>query len=87
MAGRVSPNDLAAVALGNSVWVLIFLLMSGRSYSPPPLRLPMLLAVALSQKMVFQFARLYGWAWHWAGLGVLLWNAQPLMELMVLIRF
>ncbi len=29
MAGRVSPNDLAAVALGNSVWVPIFLLMSG----------------------------------------------------------
>lgn len=29
MAGRVSPNDLAAVALGNSVWLPIFLLMSG----------------------------------------------------------
>lgn len=29
MAGRVSPNDLAAVALGNSLWVPFFLLMSG----------------------------------------------------------
>ena len=29
MAGRVSPNDLAAVALGNSIWVPVFLLMTG----------------------------------------------------------
>ena len=29
MAGRVSPRDLAAVALGNSLWVPVFLLMTG----------------------------------------------------------
>src|SRR5690606_1382496 len=29
MAGRVSAADLAAVALGNSVWLPLFLLMSG----------------------------------------------------------
>lgn len=29
MAGRVSPRDLAAVALGNSIWVPVFLLMTG----------------------------------------------------------
>ena len=29
MAGRVGPRDLAAVALGNSIWVPLFLLMSG----------------------------------------------------------
>lgn len=29
MAGRVGPLDLAAVALGNSVWVPVFLLMTG----------------------------------------------------------
>ncbi|CAN7156123.1 MATE family efflux transporter [Pseudomonas sp. LjRoot71] len=29
MAGRVSPRDLAAVALGNSIWVPLFLLMTG----------------------------------------------------------
>ena len=29
MAGRVGPRDLAAVALGNSIWVPVFLLMSG----------------------------------------------------------
>lgn len=29
MAGRVSANDLAAVALGNSIWVPVFLLMTG----------------------------------------------------------
>src|SRR5690606_11396467 len=29
MAGRVGPRDLAAVALGNSVWVPMLLLTSG----------------------------------------------------------
>ncbi|WP_323150008.1 MATE family efflux transporter, partial [Pseudomonas oryzihabitans] len=29
MAGRVGPLDLAAVALGNSVWIPVFLLMTG----------------------------------------------------------
>ena len=29
MAGRVGPRDLAAVALGNSIWVPVFLLISG----------------------------------------------------------
>ncbi|MCJ8169168.1 MATE family efflux transporter [Atopomonas sediminilitoris] len=29
MAGRVSANDLAAVALGNSIWVPVFLFISG----------------------------------------------------------
>ena len=29
MAGRVSQQDLAAVALGNSIWVPVFLLMTG----------------------------------------------------------
>lgn len=29
MSGRVSPRDLAAVALGNSIWVPVFLLMTG----------------------------------------------------------
>ncbi|MGE8100390.1 MATE family efflux transporter [Pseudomonas fluorescens] len=29
MAGRVSPRDLAAVALGNSIWIPIYLLMTG----------------------------------------------------------
>ncbi len=29
MAGRVGPADLAAVALGNSIWVPIYLLLTG----------------------------------------------------------
>lgn len=29
MAGRVSPRDLAAVALGNSIWIPVYLLMTG----------------------------------------------------------
>src|SRR5690554_3168608 len=82
MAGRVSPNDLAAVALGNSVWVPIFLLMSG-------------ILIATTAKVSHAFGRgaeletgylvrqalWLGFALG-CGLGVLLWNAQPLMELM-----
>lgn len=82
MAGRVSPNDLAAVALGNSVWLPIFLLMSG-------------ILLATTAKVAHAFGRgaeletgflvrqaLWLGLALGCGLGVLLWNAQPLMELM-----
>lgn len=82
MAGRVSPNDLAAVALGNSVWLPIFLLMSG-------------ILLATTAKVSHAFGRgaelEMGYLVRQAlwlglalgcGLGVLLWNAQPLMEAM-----
>lgn len=36
MAGRVGPLDLAAVALGNSVWVPVFLLMTGTLLATTP---------------------------------------------------
>jgi len=36
MAGRVSPRDLAAVALGNSIWVPVFLLMTGTLLATTP---------------------------------------------------
>src|SRR5690606_5483252 len=36
MAGRVSSHDLAAVALGNSIWVPVFLLTSGVSIDTKP---------------------------------------------------
>lgn len=82
MAGRVSPNDLAAVALGNSIWVPIFLLMSG-------------ILIATTAKVSYAFGRgaelemgylvrqalWLGFALG-CGLGVLLWNAQPVMEMM-----
>ena len=36
MAGRVSPHDLAAVALGNSIWVPVYLLVSGITLATTP---------------------------------------------------
>ncbi|MHC8372814.1 MATE family efflux transporter [Pseudomonas sp. MDT1-85] len=36
MAGRVGPRDLAAVALGNSIWVPVFLLMTGTLSATTP---------------------------------------------------
>ncbi|WP_213875932.1 MATE family efflux transporter [Pseudomonas sp. dw_358] len=36
MAGRVGPEDLAAVALGNSIWVPVFLLMTGLLLATTP---------------------------------------------------
>ncbi|HZJ94826.1 MAG TPA: MATE family efflux transporter [Thiopseudomonas sp.] len=82
MAGRVSPNDLAAVALGNSIWVPVFLLMSG-------------ILLATTAKVSHAFGRgaeqEMGYLVRqalWLGLAigsalaVLLWNAQPVMVLM-----
>lgn len=82
MAGRVSPNDLAAVALGNSIWVPVFLLMSG-------------ILLATTAKVSHAFGRgaelEMGYLLRQAlwlglaigcGLAVLLWNAQPVMALM-----
>ena len=36
MAGRVSANDLAAVAVGASIWVPLFLFMTGVLMSATP---------------------------------------------------
>ncbi|MGH8376999.1 MAG: MATE family efflux transporter, partial [Pseudomonas sp.] len=36
LAGRVGPRDLAAVALGNSIWVPVFLLMTGTLLATTP---------------------------------------------------
>ncbi|MEX5669422.1 MATE family efflux transporter, partial [Pseudomonas neuropathica] len=36
MAGRVGPRDLAAVALDNSIWVPVFLLMTGTLLATTP---------------------------------------------------
>ncbi|MDY7218991.1 MATE family efflux transporter [Denitrificimonas sp. JX-1] len=82
MAGRVSPNDLAAVALGNSIWVPLFLLMSG-------------ILLATTAKVSHAFGRgaklemgylvrqaLWLGLTVGCGLAILLWNAQPIMQLM-----
>ena len=36
MAGRVSPQDLAAVGLGNSIWIPVYLLMTGTLLATTP---------------------------------------------------
>jgi MATE family multidrug resistance protein len=36
MAGRVGPRDLASVALGNSIWIPVYLLMTGTLLATTP---------------------------------------------------
>lgn len=82
MAGRVSPADLAAVALGNSIWMPIFLLMNG-------------VLLATTAKVAREFGagkhRRIGPLVRqslWLGLvlgcllGTLMWNAEPLLHLL-----
>ena len=82
MAGRVSARDLAAVALGNSLWVPVFLLMNGT-----------LLATtakvaqrygAGKQEEIGPLVRQALWLALAVGLAcaTLLWNAEPLLRLM-----
>lgn len=82
MAGRVSARDLAGVALGNSLWVPVFLLMNGT-------------LLATTAKVAQRFGAgkeaengpLVRQA-LWLGLAigslcaVLLWNAEPVLRLM-----
>ncbi|MBB1519727.1 MATE family efflux transporter [Aquipseudomonas guryensis] len=82
MAGRVSPRDLAAVALGNSLWVPVFLLMTG-------------ILLATTAKVAQRFGAgqesdigALVRQGLWLGLAVgcgsaaLLWNATPVLRLM-----
>ncbi|SDU32869.1 MATE family efflux transporter [Geopseudomonas guangdongensis] len=82
MAGRVSAHDLAAVALGNSIWVPVFLLMTG-------------ILMAVTAKVARHagagdFARIGPLVRQglWLGLlvgllaGGLLWGARPLLQMM-----
>ncbi len=80
MAGRVSPTDLAAVALGNSIWMPVFLFMSG-----------VLMATTAKVARVFgagktglisPLVRQALWLGLTLGslLGVLMWNAEPLLQ-------
>ncbi|MFC3609595.1 MATE family efflux transporter [Stutzerimonas tarimensis] len=82
MAGRVGPHDLAAVALGNSLWVPIFLLMTG-------------VVLATTPKVAQRYGAAQHEAIGplvrqalWMGLGIgslcaaLLWNAEPVLDLM-----
>lgn len=82
MAGRVGPRDLAAVALGNSIWVPVFLLMTGLLLATTP-------KVAQrfgrdEQHEIGPLVRQSLWLSLAAGLGAtaLLLNAEPVLHLM-----
>lgn len=82
MAGRVSPADLAAVALGNSIWMPVFLFMNG-----------VLLATTAKVARAFgagenrrigPLVRQSLWLGLTLGcmLATLMWNAEPLLHLL-----
>lgn len=82
MSGRVSARDLAAVALGNSLWVPVFLLMTGILLATTPK-----VAQRFGARQHAEIAPLVHQA-LWLALfigvvcGVLLWNAEPILQLM-----
>lgn len=82
MAGRVSPADLAAVALGNSIWVPVYLFMTGVLLATTPN-----VAQRYGGGELAQIGPLVRQA-LWLGLGlgvgcaVLLWNAMPILRWM-----
>lgn len=82
MAGRVSPQDLAAVALGNSIWVPVFLLTTGVVLATTPN-----VAKRFGAGQHDQIGPLVRQA-LWMGLGVgclaavAMWNAEPVLHLL-----
>ncbi len=82
MAGRVSSHDLAAVALGNSIWVPVFLLLTGIILVTTPN-----VAQRFGSGQQGQIGPLVRQA-AWMGLGLgslcalLMWNAEPVLHLM-----
>ena len=82
MAGRVSPHDLAAVALGNSLWVPVYLLMSGILLATTP-KVAQRFGGGLHNEIgplvrqALWLALLVGCA-----AGALLWNAQVVLRVM-----
>lgn len=82
MAGRVSPRDLAAVALGNSLWVPVFLLMTGVLLATTPKVAQRFGAGKHSENGPLVRQAL----WLALGVGLLcavaLWNAEPVLHWM-----
>jgi MATE family multidrug resistance protein len=82
MAGRVSPHDLAAVALGNSIWVPVFLLVTGITLATTPN-----VAQRFGSEQHEQIGPLVRQA-LWMGFSIgslfalLMWNAEPVLHLM-----
>lgn len=82
MAGRVSPQDLAAVALGNSIWVPVFLLMTGILLATTP-KVAQRFGAG-SHNEIGPLVRQALWLALGVGLAaaVLLWNAEIILTLM-----
>jgi MATE family multidrug resistance protein len=82
MAGRVSPQDLAAVALGNSIWVPVFLLMTGILLATTPKVAQRFGAGAHTE--IGPLVRQALWLALAVGIAaaVILWNAEIVLNLM-----
>ncbi|MCU1716892.1 MATE family efflux transporter [Pseudomonas sp. 5P_3.1_Bac2] len=82
MAGRVSPQDLAAVALGNSIWVPVFLLMTGILLATTP-KVAHFFGAEQEQE-IGPLLRQAMWLAIVVGLtgALLLWNAEFVLQLM-----
>ena len=82
MAGRVGPRDLAAVALGNSIWVPVFLLMTGILLATTPKVAQRYGAGAHGE--IGPIVRQALWLALVVGIGAsaLLFNAEPVLHLM-----
>ena len=82
MAGRVSPRDLAAVALGNSLWVPVFLLMTGVLLATTP-KVAQRFGAG-SHDEIGPLVRQALWLALAVGLlaAVALWNAEPVLHWM-----
>ncbi len=82
MAGRVSPRDLAAVALGNSLWVPVFLLMTGVLLATTP-KVAQRFGAG-SHDEIGPLVRQALWLALVVGLlaAVALWNAEPVLHWM-----
>lgn len=82
MSGRVSPRDLAAVALGNSIWVPVFLLMTGILLATTPKVAQRFgagehAAIGPLVRQALWLALAVG-----GGAATLLWNAEGILRLM-----
>ncbi|MEK1939592.1 MAG: MATE family efflux transporter [Pseudomonas sp.] len=82
MAGRVGPRDLAAVALGNSIWVPVFLLMTGILLATTP-KVAQRFGAG-QETEIGTLVRQALWLALVVGIsaGVLLWQAEPVLRVM-----